>query len=148
MKTETLLQIEKTLLEIVKHQERPEVVHIQLDTAASSNPEENIIPYLNIYGSKVYSRHNFDDAMQTAVEKEEFGYIMDVLDIIEFDEFSIGLVSLYPKWPNDQQAGDKVIVEKINKMIKENKEEFKHVKKIFFNYADSLDWIKFIDLPA
>src|SRR5690554_1774899 len=145
-KEETILtQIEETLLRIVTHEDCPEIVLVALDTGGSNLPDEGIIPYLNIYGSNVLEDDNLDEAIQTAIEQDEFGYMEDVLDSIAWDDFEIRLPALYPDWPKERDKGDKKIVGTLNATYQNNKEKFKHVKKLYFHYVDQFDFVKIID---
>lgn len=146
-------KIEETLLEIVSHAEKPEIIFMEIDTSVSDIEDEgsgsmNIIPYLNIYGNAILNQHNIDDSILTAIENDEFGYIADILDNIIWNDFEIKLVSLYPDWPDQLKAGDDKIITTLKNTINNNKEKFEHIKKLYFYYVDNLDFIKIIDKPA
>jgi len=146
-------KIEETLLEIVSHAEKPEIIFMEIDTSVSDIEDEssgsmNIIPYLNIYGNAILNQHNLDDSILTAIKNDEFGYIADILDNIIWNDFEIKLVSLYPDWPDQLKAGDDKIITTLKNTINNNKEKFEHIKKLYFYYVDNLDFIKIIDKPA
>lgn len=145
---DVLAQIEKTLLRIVTHEDSPEIVFVELDTGGSTLPGEGIIPYLNLTGANVLENERLDAAIQTAIEEDEFGYILDVLDNIDWDEFEIRLPALYPNWPKETEKGDEKIVACLNATFQSHKEKFKHVKKLYFYTADNFNFIKIIDKPA
>lgn len=146
-------KIEETLLEIISHEEKPEIIFMEIDTSVSDIEDEgsgsmDIIPYLNIYGNAILNQHNIDDSILTAIENDEFGYIADILDNIIWNDFEIKLVSLYPDWPDQLKAGDDKIITTLKNTINNNKEKFEHIKKLYFYYVDNLDFIKIIDKPA
>ena len=146
-------KIEETLLEIVSHAEKPEIIFMEIDTSVSDIEDEgsgsmNIIPYLNIYGNAILNQHNIDDSILTAIKNDEFGYIADILDNIIWNDFEIKLVSLYPDWPDQLKSGDDKIITTVKNTINNNKEKFEHIKKLYFYYVDNLDFIKIIDKPA
>lgn len=146
-------KIEETLLEIVSHAEKPEIIFMEIDTSVSDIEDEgsgsmDIIPYLNIYGNAILNQHNIDDSILTAIKNDEFGYIADILDNIIWNDFEIKLVSLYPDWPDQLKSGDDKIITTVKNTINNNKEKFEHIKKLYFYYVDNLDFIKIIDKPA
>lgn len=148
-----LKKIQETLLEIVSHEEKPEIIFMEIDTSVSDVEVEssglmNIVPCLNIYGNAILNQHNLDDTILTAIENDEFGYIADILDNIIWNDFEIKLVSLYPDWPDQLKAGDDKIITAVKNTINNNKEKFEHIKKLYFYYVDNLDFIKIIDKPA
>lgn len=148
-----LKKIEEILLEIVSHEEKPEIIFMEIDTSVSDVEDEssglmNIVPYLNIYGNAILNQHNLDDTILTAIENDEFGYITDILDNIIWNDFEINLVELYPNWPKQRKTGDDKIVTTIKNAVNNNKEKFEHIKKLYFYYVDNLDFIKIIDKPA
>lgn len=142
---DVLAQIEKTLLRIVTHEDCPEIILVELDTGGSTLPEEGIIPYLNLTGSNVLEGENLDEAIQTAIEEDEFGYILDVLDNIDWDEFEIRLPALYPDWPKEIDKGNEKIVASLNATFQNHKEKFRHVKKLYFHTVDNFNFVKIID---
>lgn len=146
-------KIEETLLEIVSHKEKPEIIFMVIDTGVSEAEGEgrgrmSIVPYLNIYGNAIFDENNLDDAIQTAIEDKDFVYIEGVLDPITENDFEIKLVSLYPDWPDQLKAGDDKIITTVKNTVNNNKEKFEHIKKLYFYYMDSFDFIKIIDKPA
>ena len=145
MKEKVLSRIEEGLLSIVTHEERPDIIMIEIDAGGA---EEGIVPFLNIYGSLVLDDESLDEAIQTAHEQDEFGYIIDVLDPIVEDDFEIKLAPLYPEWPMKREEGDQAIVAVLKATVDQNKEAFKHIKKMYFSYVDNLGFVKIIDQPA
>jgi len=146
-------KIEETLLEIVSHEEKPEIIFMVIDTSVSDVEGEgkgtmNFVPYLNIYSCAVFNEDNLDDAIQTAIEKKDFVYVEGVLDTITENDFEIKLVSLYPNWPDQLKAGDDKIIASVKNTINNNKEKFEHIKKLYFYHIDSFDFVKIIDKPA
>lgn len=140
--TSLLEKIKTTLLHIVEHKEKPEIIFVEIDTGGS---DEGIVPFLNIHGSHILPDNDFQEAIKTAVEHDNYGYIVDVLDVVEWDEFELKLVPLYPNWPNERTNGDQKIVNTIKDTIQENPKSFTHVKVLYFHYVDNFDFVKIID---
>ncbi len=143
-----LKKIEDTLLKIVSHKDNPDIIFIEIDTGGSESADEGIVPYLNLYGNSILNHENLDNTIQTAIDKDEYGYILDILDDIIWDDFEIKLLSLYPNWPNESEAGDLKIITTIKKTIDDNKESFERVRKLYFHYVGNFDFVKIIDKPA
>lgn len=147
-------KIEETLLKIVSHEEKPEIIFMFIDTSTAgikyedSRPYINFVPYLNIYGHKIYKGNNLDNSMQIAIEKEDFGYVAGILKTITESDFEINLVSLYPNWPDETEVGDEKIITSVKNTINNSKEKFEHIKKLYFYYIDSFEFTKIIDKPA
>lgn len=143
-----LAQIEKALLRIVMHEGRPEIVFAELDTGGSAMPEEGIIPYLNLIGSNVLGGKGFDEAIQLAIEEDEFGYIEDALDPVGWDNFEIRLPPLYPEWPENIEEGNKRVVASLEAAVQSHEEKFERVKRLYFHVVDNLSFVKIIDRPV
>lgn len=149
MITEIQSQIKRALLKVVMHSEKPDIIRIEIDAGGSDLPNEGIIvPFLNIYGEKVLPKRNMDKAITKAIKNDEFGYIMDVLDGIVWDDFNIKLTTVFPEWPHNLENGNAAIVDSIKSIIAENSESFIHVSKLYFSYVDHFDWVKIINHPA
>lgn len=148
IESEVIKKIDETLLEIVSHEEKPEIIFMVIDTSVSDAEDEDMVPYLNIYGNAILSEENFDNAIEIAIGDEDFGYIEDILDPITASDFEIEIVSLYPAWPDQINDGDEKIITAVKNTINNNKEKFEHIKKLYFHYVDDLDFIKIIDKPA
>lgn len=136
-------QIENALLKIVTHEANPDVIFIYIDTSVDEKMET--IPFLNIFGNKVREQYNFDDALKMAVENEDMGFVADILEDIDSTDFEINLSAFYPDWPGQLESGDEKILTIINHVLAKHKEKFRHVKKMYFSYIDSLEFVKMID---
>ena len=138
-------QIEDTLLKIVSHKDNPEIIFIYIDTSAAENME--IVPFVNIYGSSVFDGANFDDALKMTIDNCDGGYIEDVLKEIDSSSFQINLSTFYPNWPDELESGDQKVINVIKSVLNKNNEKFNSVKKLYFDYVDSFDFVKIIDKP-
>lgn len=148
-KTDTEAKTEETLLRVVKHPEWPEIIFLEIDTTVSADTEKwTMVPFLNIYGFRVFEGESLDQALATAKETEDAAYIYEVLDTIEMDQFEISLSAFYPQWPEETEGGDKELADFIISVHLRNKEDFKHVKKMFLTHVGSLKFFKIIDRPA
>ncbi|NMH89019.1 hypothetical protein [Flavivirga algicola] len=143
--SETIKKIEDTLLKIANHKDNPDIVFIEIDTGGS---EEGIIPYLNLYGNLILNQENLDNVIQKAIGKDEFGYIIDILDCVIWNDFEIEIPSLYPNWPNELEIGNLKIINAIKKTIDGNRKKFSHIRKLYFHYVDNFDFVKIIDKAA
>lgn len=137
------ITIDKVLLSIVNHKDLPEVILIIIDTTYNGSSE--IVPYLNIYGFKVSDRYNFDESFGSAVDHDDLGFLYDALTDITSSEFEIELSKHYPNWPDNLKAGDKQILNEIQKVIADAPQHFNKIKKLYFDHIDRFGFIKLID---
>ena len=111
-------QIEKTLKNIVSHEDNPKIIFVYVDSSVDDDME--IVPFLNIYGSLILDEGNFDDALLQAVENNDSGYIQDVLEEIDSSSFEINISAFYPNWPDEVGTGDQKVIDNINLVINKN----------------------------
>ncbi|PXY47008.1 tetratricopeptide repeat protein [Flavobacterium hydrophilum] len=138
-------QIEKTLKNIVSHEDNPTIIFIYVDSSVDENMET--VPFLNIYGNLIFDEENFDEALIQAVENNDSGYIQDVLEEIDSSSFEINISGFYPNWPNEVGTGDQKVIDTINSVINKNKKHFNLVEKLYFDHVDNFDFAKIIDKP-
>ncbi|WP_163407013.1 hypothetical protein [Flavobacterium ajazii] len=138
-------QIEKTLLEIVSHEDNPTIIFVYIDTSIDEKMET--VPFLNIYGSLIFDNGNFEEALKKAVYNCDSGYIEDVLEEIDSSSFEINLSAFYPNWPEKLEFGDHKVINIINSVIDKNQEKFNLVEKLYFAYVDNFHFVKIIDKP-
>ena len=138
-------QIEKTVKNIVSHEDNPTIIFIYIDTSVDENMDT--VPFFNIYGSLIFDEENFDDALTEAIDNCDSGYINDVLDEIDSSSFEINLSALYPNWPDEVEIGDEKVINIIKSVIDKNKKKFNGVEKLYFDHVDHFDFVKIIDKP-
>jgi hypothetical protein len=136
-------EIEKVLLEVANQKEKPDIIMIYIDT--SYDDESNVVPFFNIFGEKVFDNKDFDEAIKVASEKQDEGFMWDVLDEFYSSTFEINLSVFYPQWPNDYKNNDKKVVSVIKDFLSKEMQRFEHIQKLYFFHADSFEFTKIID---
>lgn len=133
------------LLEIACHKENPDVIFIEIDTSVSDIIDEGIVPFLNIYGFTLIAGENFDEAINKTIKEDEYGYIADILNNVVSCDYEIKLRSLYPHWPDNTAPGDLELIDNLRKIINDDEESFKHIKKLYFHHIGDYNFTKIID---
>ncbi len=77
----------------MNYKNNPDVVFIEKDTSSLGN---SLKPYLSLYGDLILNQENFDNAVQRAINQDEIGYVVNILDCVIYDDFEIELPALYP----------------------------------------------------
>lgn len=140
--------IKSKLVEIASHENRPEIIFVEIDSSVSDIKEEGMVPFLNIYGYNLFENSNFDEAINTAEENDDFGYITDILRHVARSDFEIKIVALFADFTDpNQQDGEDTIIKIIQDMVDSSSAVFANVKRLYFHYVDDYEFVKIINLP-
>ncbi|MCU0431791.1 MAG: hypothetical protein MUF42_17670 [Cytophagaceae bacterium] len=146
---QALKKIQETLLHLATDYQASECIFMEIDTSVSNTNKKEIVPYLNLYAhSKPNTNMRLDEFINTAIDQQDLGYMFDHIDLIFSSSFEMNLESVYPHWPEATEAGDEKIINALQESLAQHKEKFQAVKKIYFYYLGSFEFVKLKDEPA
>jgi len=109
--------------------------------------EYGLEPFLDVFGSHIFDGKNIKQALKTAIDNDEYGYLDDVFDVINWIEGEINLKSVYKKWPDNTDESDTVVASLLKEIVEENATSFQRIEKFYFHHFDEFDFITIIGEP-
>jgi hypothetical protein len=141
--------IKESLLNIIAHKDAFDIIFLEIDTSISDIKKGKIVPFLNLYAYTKFNKNDsLDQVIKTALDNHDLGFMIDILDLKTSSSFEISLEILYPNWPEKLDEGDAKVIGVIKENITNNKEKFEPIRKLYFSYLDSFEFVRIIDKPA